>query len=80
MKTKILAMFAAVAGVLGFASPTFAAVTIPADPTGGAMGDVQSGVQTWTLTYGLPALFGLILLGILIRLGIRWTKRAGRSV
>lgn len=54
--------------------------TLPADPTGGAMGDVQSNVQTWVLTYGAPVLFALIALGILIRLGTKWAKRAGKSV
>lgn len=54
--------------------------TLPADPTGGAMGDVQTNVQTWVLTYGAPVLFALIALGILIRLGTKWAKRAGKSV
>lgn len=54
--------------------------TLPADPTGGAMGDVQTSVQTWVLTYGAPVLFGLVALGILISVGRRWAKRAGSSV
>lgn len=65
-----------VMGPAAFAAPQ----TIPADPTGGAMGDVVGGVSEWVVDYGAPALFLLILLGILIRLGVRWMKRAGRSV
>lgn len=79
---RLLAVVLSVA-VGGFAlggSASAAPPTIPADPTGGAMADVQTNVQTWVLTYGVPALFALIIVGILIRLAVRWTKRAGRSV
>lgn len=57
-----------------------AQVTIPADPTGGYMEDAQASVQTWALTVGVPALFGLTLVGILIRMGRRWMRKAGSSV
>jgi len=57
-----------------------APATIPADPTGGYMADSQDFVQTWVLTYGVPVLFGLTLLGIGIKLARRWMKRAGGAV
>ena len=57
-----------------------AVITVPADPTAGQMDTMQTSVQSWVLTYGVPVLFGLILLGILIRLATKWVKRAARSV
>lgn len=80
---KAKAVTALLALLLGVSLPGYAAAappTIPADPTGGALADVQTGVQTWVLTYGVPVLFGLILLGILIRLGMRWARKAGSKV
>jgi hypothetical protein len=80
-KAKIAAVISAVAMVLGFAGPAFAATTaVPADPSAGAMDTVQNGVIDWVTTYGAPVLFALILLGILVRLAVRWVKKAGRSV
>lgn len=79
----ISAMFAAAFGLaltFGTGGASAAPPTLPADPTGGAMGDMQTEVQDWVLTYGAPVLFGLIILGILIRIGTKWTKRAGKAV
>lgn len=70
---------ALIGGGAAFASAV-QVVTVPADPTGGQMDTMQTGVQGWVLTYGVPVLFGLTLLGILIRTGTKWVKRAARSV
>lgn len=53
---------------------------VPADPTGGAMSETLDGVITWVTTYGVPALAVGILTGILIRLGFKWVRRAGRAI
>jgi len=73
---------AAFGAVVSLVAPAaaHADVTVPADPTGGALGDTQSSVQTWVVTYGVPVVFGLMLLGILIRLAVKWAKKAGRMV
>lgn len=82
----MLGMIGAILGVsvaalsFGTGGASAAPPTLPADPTAGAMGDLQGSVQTWVMTYGAPTLFALIFLGILIRLGVKWTKRAGKSV
>ena len=60
--------------------PVFADVTVPADPLAGAMGNAQGSIQTWVTSYGVPVLVGLTLFGILLRLGVKWLKRVGRSV
>lgn len=65
---------------LGVGAGVSFADTIPADPTGGAMTDVQDNTVTWILTYGVPVVFAMILVGVLIKLGIRWAKKAGRMV
>lgn len=62
------------------APPTTTGVTIPDDPTGGYMGAAQTKIQTWALTIGVPVLLGLTLVGVLIKMGRRWLKRAGGSV
>lgn len=54
--------------------------TLPADPTGGALADLQGSVQTWTVTYGVPVVFGLLALGIMIRVAIKYARRAGSKV
>jgi len=61
-------------GSVAFAS------TVPADPTDGQLQVVQDGVITFVVDYGAPALFALTLLGILVRLALKWMKRAGRAV
>lgn len=58
----------------------FADVTVPADPLDGAMGDTQASIQTWVVTYAVPVLVGLTVLGLLIRLGLKMLRRAGGRV
>jgi hypothetical protein len=68
--------------ILGFSGASFADFTrtLPADPTGGAMATAETSIQTWVLTYGVPVLVTLTVLGILIRLALKWIKRAGSRV
>jgi len=71
-----------VAGVLGFAGGAFAAprdITVPADPTGGAMDSSQSYIQTWVIDHAVPVLFGLLLLGVAIRLAVKYFRRAAKA-
>lgn len=53
---------------------------MPADPTGGAMSDTVDNTMTWVTTYGIPALALAIGFGILVRLGFKWLRRAGRAI
>ena len=65
---------------LPIASATFAVnPTLPVDPSGGAYGDAWGTFQTWALA-AIPALFGLTVLGLGIRMLLKWTKRAGRAL
>jgi len=54
--------------------------TLPTDPLGGAMATSEASVQTWVITYGVPTVVTLTVLGVLIRLGLKWLRRAGKSV
>lgn len=71
----------AVCGLLvpGFASASTPPVTVPADPTGGQLSGSQGFLQTYVLTYAVPVLFGLALLGIGVRVGLRYMRRGGGS-
>lgn len=79
---KVLAAISmVVVSTMGLAGGAFAqAVTVPADPSGGQMATMQSSVQSWVITYGAPVLFGLVLLGVLIRLGVKWARKAASAV
>jgi hypothetical protein len=79
----VTALTIAMVTLTGFAGAAFAApavVTVPLDPTGGAMDTAQSAIQTWVTTIGIPVLFGLLLLGVLIRLGTKWFRKAAKAV
>lgn len=57
------------------APPTTPAPTMPFDPLGGGMGDAQAAAQTWITAYGVPVVVALVVLGALIKLGLRWLRR-----
>lgn len=44
------------------------------------MATSEASVQTWVITYGVPTVVTLTVLGVLIRLGLKWLRRAGKSV
>lgn len=80
-RSAVLRLSVVLATTLGALTiPGFAFATLPADPTGGAMASAETSIQTWVLTYGVPVLFTLTLLGILIRVGIKWVRRAGSKI
>lgn len=84
LRNTAIAVSVPVMSTLAVVGTSFAAapsvVTVPVDPTGGQMDTVQGSVQTWVLTYGIPVLFGLTLLGVLIRLGVKWFRKAAKAV
>jgi len=80
MNNKLFVFASVLVGSVLMTGTAAFASTVPADPTAGALTDVQNSVITWVVDYGVPTLFALIILGILIRLGIKWAKKAGRSV
>jgi hypothetical protein len=51
-----------------------------ADPTGGAGATFISDLTAWVTTYGVPIAFGLLLLGIVIRVAIKYAKRGAASL
>jgi hypothetical protein len=79
LKRVFFAVGLAVFGAMIFAVPALATVDTT-DPTGGAGSDLVDSTKSWVLNYGLPILLGLLFLGIVIRLLIRFVRRASRSV
>ena len=75
----LLSVLASV-GLVGGTSYADFRATIPADPTDGAMSDIETSVQTWVITYGVPVLFTLLLLDVLIKLGLKWARRGARAI
>lgn len=65
---------------LGVGSAAAAPPTLPADPLAGGMGDAQGAAQTWVITYGVPVVVALVILGGLIRLGLKWLRRGLRAI
>lgn len=65
--------------LLGGAGVTYAT---PADPggTGAAFTSLGDDTESWVVTYGVPVLGALLLVGIGVALLIRWGKRAPRVV
>lgn len=61
-----------------FAGSAFASP--PPDPTGGAGTDFITGLTTWVTTYGVPIVFGLLLLAITIRVAVKYAKRGASSL
>lgn len=44
----------------------------------GFFSEVLDYVINFVMDYGVPVLFALVVLGLLVRAGVRWAKRAGR--
>lgn len=82
LRLRIAAVLASVAFfVVGSAvSASAAPMTPPADPTGGAASDFLDSLTGWVTTYGVPLVFGLLLLGVSIAVGIKYAKRGAKSV
>jgi len=53
---------------------------LPADPTGGTVSSLGSTMVNWMLNYGVPVFFGLIALGICLRLVVRLVRRGADVV
>ncbi len=69
------------AGVTGsvLAVPAMAMAQVT-DPTGGALDTGVADISGFVTTYGAPAIFGLAAVGIGIRVGLKYFKRAAGSV
>jgi hypothetical protein len=64
--------------VTGMASAT-TTYAVPADPTGGAASSVLSGAGTWITTYGAPVVAGLLLIGIIFGVLVKFARRGARA-
>lgn len=84
MKTKIRkAVIGSGVALMTVAGPTLAHAappTLPEDPSGGQVDAAWGTLQGWALTIGAPVLFGLTVVGLGVRMLVKWLKRAGRSV
>jgi hypothetical protein len=54
--------------------------TFPTNPTGGGMDALGNGVISWVTGTGIPIFFGLVALGIVLRLVVKLVRRGARSI
>lgn len=59
-----------------FVGNAYAQVT---DPTGGAAEDLKNDVGDWVQNYGIPALVGLLFIGIVVGLLVKYVRRGARA-
>lgn len=78
--TRTAAVLTAVlSGLLLTATAAFAQTTLPADPTGGAASQVQSGITNWITTYGAPMFAALLVLGLIFTVLMKFSKKSGKA-
>lgn len=65
------------ASFIGFVAPASAATP---DPTGGAASGFLGDITDWVTAYGVPLVFGLLLLGVIIAVAIKYARKGARSV
>lgn len=77
-RSRVASVLAVVsASVIGFVSPAAAATP---DPTGGAASGFLTSITAWVTTYGVPLVFGLLLLGVIIMVAIKYARKGARAV
>jgi hypothetical protein len=82
MRNKTLAIKAAVAApfvaLLTFVTAGVAGATT-ADPTGGGAATLTSDITGWITTYGVPLIVGVMAVGLVVMLFIKYGKRAVKA-
>lgn len=76
MRKTMLTLALVAAGVLGYASPASASAV---DPTGGAGGDILADASSWITGQGVPLIVGLLVIGIIVSLLVKFAKRGAKS-
>jgi len=77
MRNKLIALATLGLAALGFFAVPAGAQT--ADPTGGAGGDILDQSTAWVTGQGVPLIVGLLVIGIVVSLLVKFAKRGARS-
>jgi hypothetical protein len=75
----VAALAATICGFLALGTGAANAST-PDDPTGGAASDMLGSLTDWVQAYGVPLLFGLLLLGVTIAVAVKFARRGAKAV
>lgn len=77
-RVRVAVVMATVAAfVIGGVAPANA---VTPDPTGGAASGFLSDITDWVTDYGVPLVFGLLLLGVIIAVAIKYARKGARAV
>ena len=79
MKKSIVAVVAFVTGMYAMVGAAYAQSASDLTGVTAAAESTKDEVQTWVTTVGLPILFGLLLLGIGIKLAMKFVRRGARA-
>lgn len=73
--TVVTAVFGLVVGLVSGGNAF--ADTIPVNPMGTSIGTTRDTTIAWVMTFGVPALAGAVVFGIMVRVGFKWLRRVG---
>jgi uncharacterized membrane protein len=76
MRKLSVALATLFAASLAFMGSAYAQVS---DPTGGAADTLRGDVADWVQSYGIPALVGLLFIGIVVGLLVKYVRRGARA-
>lgn len=62
-----------------FVVPSIAGADAPADPTGGGAATLMGDITGWITTYGVPLIVGVMAVGLVVVLFIKYGKKAVKS-
>jgi hypothetical protein len=76
-----LAAIAPLAFVIGFVGTSggLAGADTTTDPTGGGAATLMGDITGWITTYGVPLIVGVMAVGLIVTLFIKYGKRAVKS-
>jgi hypothetical protein len=80
MKKAIVALGTVMGSLMAWVSVAAAQTVSPLDGVTSQVNDGKDEFTTFVTSTGLPVLFGLLILGIGIRLGVKYLKRGARAV
>jgi hypothetical protein len=76
--TQVRALTAVTAVLVGLSLPGIAGATT-ADPTGGGAATLMGDITGWITTYGVPLIVGVMAVGLIVVLFIKYAKKAVKS-
>ena len=78
-QARVTAVFLSILAVFAMPSAAFADTAADNTAVSGAISDQFSSLTSTVTTVLVPALFGLVILGVLIALGVKYIKKGARQ-